>query len=302
MDLDKLKLKTASQLLPAEKDFVRANVDKLNDEDKEAYASFLNPDDVTPEGDEGADDSGQADDQSGEGGQPDESGDDGQGAAADAGGEGAPVTPTAFSFKSEEEAREWVKKVREEEDAAKQAAIDAATTPAEKKYVEDNWKPKSWNEAMTLAVKKAKEEIRAEDEERRVKENYDKFDKQWTDLTKENNLPALTTVKGRQIHNQIIGIMRGYGLTTFKAGYDKWKKIEDPAAQSAVVSGEEGNAPVVDPAKQKMAAQKAAAAKVGGQNAGAGSIKGSASIKAPTSDDLRNKSVNKLIKEGLQGA
>lgn len=302
-DINKLKLKTAQQLNDGEKDFIRNNQDKLNDEDKDAYSSFLTADIPSPEGTEGESSNSEGGSENSAGQESAEGGNESEGEdsrPSGGGGDGSESTG-AFTFKSEQEAREWVKKVKDEDDAAKQKAIDAATTPEEKKYVEDNWKPKDWNEGLRTAVKIAKEEIKAEAEEERIQKNFEKFDREWKTLSKERNIPSLDTVEGRKIHAQIIGIMRGYGLTTFKSGYEKWAKIEGIDVTAGDQSGQQNNETVVTTDKQKISAQKAAAAKIGGQNAGAGSVKGSGSIKAPNAADIRNKSTNKLIREGLAG-
>ena len=302
-DINKLKLKTVSQLDDKEKDFIKSNTDKLNDEDKAAYSSFLNPDIPAPETQEGESAGGEGNGENSESEAPAEGSNEGEGEAPspEGGGGAGSEAPPAFSFKSEEEAREWVRKVKAEDETKKQEAIDAAQTPEEKKYVEDNWKPKDWNEGLRTAVKIAKEEIKAEQESERVQKNFDKLDKEWKTLSKERSIPSLDTVEGRRIHNQIIGIMRGYGLATFKSGYEKWAKIEGVDITNGTEPGEQSTEKIPDPAKEKIDAQKKAAAKIGGQNAGAGTIKGSASIKTPNAADIRTKSTNKLIREGLAG-
>lgn len=295
MDLDAVRLKTNSQLDDNERQFLRDNIDKLTDEDRQAY-DFLT-DNSTPLESEGG-----------------ESTDSESGSAA-----GKSQTPTppqtpsvgeapqAYSFKSEEEAKAFVKKQLEEQQSEKQKAIDAAATPEAKKYVEENWKPDNWNVAMQKAVEFAKEEIKEETRQQEIKKNYDEFDRQWTEVSTEHNLPALDTVEGRQIHNQITHLMVGFGLTTFQEGYAKWEVLT--AAEKAAteniptpnISASEAGAALAKARSDKAAAARKAATKIGGQNAGAGAVKGSASLK-PTAEDLRGKSMTKLIKEGLQSS
>lgn len=310
MELDKIKLKTVSQLNDAEKSYLNEHISELNDEDKEAYAPILNVDDSASAGDAGSGDNGEGGDAAAAGQ------DDGAGGAG-SGGESAggadagahPPTPPTYSFKNEDEAREFVRKVQKEEADAKQRAIDAAKTPEDKKYVEDNWRPKTWNEGLKKAVEIAKKEIRDEEEQKRIKANFDEYDRQWKELSTEKNIPALTTLEGRKVHAQVIGIMQGFGLSTFKEGYAKWEKLSNAEKAEAGTSSGGGKEPspseaaaVLARAKaEKTAAQKRAAGKIGGQNAGAGAVKGSASLK-PSMEDIRGKSITKLIKEGLQSS
>lgn len=279
LNLDKLKLKTSGQLTDTEKDFVRQNVDKLNDEDKSAYADFLQVQETPIEENQPGEQDAAGSETPPEGGN---------------GGETAkpPVTPS-FSFKSEEEAREFVRKQTEENERAKQAAIDKATTPEQKKYVEENWKPKDWDEGIRKTVEIAKKEIREEMEEARQKEIGVKLQKEWEDLAKEKKIPALTTKEGKTIHDNIVKYGVAAGKQTFKEAYSVWERIPKEFGGGL----EPGAKPPVDPseAAKVLAAQKKAASKIGGQNTG--TKPGDSGLKVSYADLHKARSTEELLKK-----
>lgn len=254
--LDELKLKTAPELNDREREFIKQNADQLTDEDKEAYAEFLNTDTGTQKKEEGQNNSSQDAPENNEGQKSQESNTQAQTETT-----GNENKEQVFTFKSEDEARQWVKKLTDEQQAEKQKAIDAAITPEQKKFVEENWKPKDWNEGIGKIVETVKAELKAEADKKAEKEAFEYWDNQWKELSKEKNLRPLTDPEGRKVHGQIVSLIRGYGLDSFKSGYEMWEKIE------AVKNGElppptpsEAGAAL---AKAKLEAQKKAAAKVG---------------------------------------
>ncbi len=268
MDLDKIKLKTAEQLIDTEKEFLRANIDKLNEEDKEAYKDIIippEPETSTPEEPENLETH-------------------------------EPETSTPedkkFTFSNEEEAREFVRKQTEENERAKQAAIDAAKTPAEKKYVDENWRPKNWDEAVKLAVKHAKEEIRKEDEENRQKQISQSLQKQWEDLAIEKKLPDIKTKEGRTIHDNIVKYGIATNKHTFQEAYDVWLKV--PKEIGGGFNPDDKTTLPITPsdAGKILAQQKKVASKIGGQNSGvkpagtAGKISYDKLHKARTTEEL----------------
>jgi len=281
-NLDEVRLKTVSQLSEDDKTFLNQNVDKLTDEDKEAYSSVLSVSEtpVTPE---------------------------------------APATPeipatpeTPYTFKSEEDAKAFVtkqldeKKKKEDQDAKdKQAAIDAAKTPEEKKYVEDTWKPKNWNEGIKTAAEAAADivEQRQKAKEKETEENGKRLAREWGDVSKENKIPSLETKEGRSIHDQVVKLALQHGKTNFKDAYQLWSQTPkefgggyDPIKVAEKIQKDEAEK------KEKAEAEerRKAAAKIGGQNQGAGSIKGSGPLKPMSYEDMK-KGRNKVIKEALNG-
>lgn len=297
MDLDQIRLKTSSQLDDNERDFIRENQDKLTDEDKDAYASFLNVEETSgEEASETVQDS------------------KGQEVPSEE-GEAAPVSPVApepptpptdsFSFKSEEEAKEFIRKQSEENERQKQAAIDAAQSPEEKKWVEDNWKPKTWNEGIKTVKDIVKQELKEEQEEERVKAEGVRLAKEWDEIVAEKQLPNLSTNEGRAIHDSVVRFGIAAKKQNFKDAYEVWEKVPKQFGGGL----DETVSPPADPVVQAQEEQKAkaeaarkAASKLGGQNPGGptGGSRGSSPLKSISYEDLK-KGRGKLIKEALNG-
>lgn len=290
-DIEKLKLKTTSQLDDNEKQYLIDNVDKLNDEDREAYSDFLIADDI-PNTDENT----ITQETTGEENQPtDQAGED-----TGDGGQNNNEPQKEYVFESEEDAKNFVLKVQQEQEAAKKAAIDAATTPAEKKYVEENWVPDDWNVALKKAVEIAKKEIREEDAAvvKKQEDNAKRLENEWQDLRKLHNLPERNTDEGRQIHDGIVTLGIKHGKTNFKDAYDLWSIVPkdkgggyDPVA--AVQEAKKAES------KQKISAQKKVASKLGGQ-APETSVKSAngGNLETPDYNTLHNaKSVGDLLRK-----
>lgn len=312
MDLDQLRLKTASQLSDPEKDFIKENNDKLTQEDKDAYASFLAPEengssDAGDSGDGRTDAGGTVDNGAGNGGEGGSAAGDGGDGGASGAGAGESAQPPAHVFKTEEEIQAYVKEEIAKNEKEKQAAIDAAATPEEKKYVEDNWKPENWNKGISTIKDIVKKELKEEDEAERVKEVGKKLDAEWEELSKEKNIPALTTKEGREIHSSIINYGRASGKQNFHDAYEVWATVpkkfggglETVTAQTDAAAEEKK---VVDEkAKKDAAERRAAAGKIEGQNQGAGSVKGAASLSPISYEDLKQPR-SKLLKKALSTA
>lgn len=245
MEINQLKLKTSDQLRDDERAFLKENIDQLNDEDKEAYADFLGieaapaaeEEMVEPVGEEEA--------------PPVES---------------APVTEAPpVVFKSEEEARAFVEKtVAEKNEREKQLAIDAAKTPEQKKYVDDNWKPESWNEGISVIGKSLKEELKAELKEDAKKEadaelaNQKALRKQWDDVVEKNKLPTLETPEGMKVMNEVVELGKKYGQRTFSDAYELYSQMPMSAG---------GGLDVAAVKKAQGESRRQAAAKVSGNTA-----------------------------------
>lgn len=278
-DLDRVRLKTSEQLDEGEKNYIKENISSLTDEDKDAYKDFLQVQETPIEENQPGEQDATGSETPPEGGN---------------GGETAkpPVTPS-FSFKSEEEAREFVRKQTEENERQKQEAINKATTPEQKKYVEENWKPKDWDEGIRKTVEIAKKEIREEMEEARQKEIGVKLQKEWEDLAKEKKIPALTTKEGKAIHDNIIKYGIAAGKQTFKDAYSVWERIPKEFGGGL----EPGAKPPVDPseAAKVLAAQKKAASKIGGQNTG--TKPGDSGLKVSYADLHKARSTEELLKK-----
>jgi hypothetical protein len=311
MDLKDLLLKTSAELNDDEKKFVKENEDKLSDEDKDAYSDFLNvqPDDAgvgTGAGD-GSDDGNK-------GGGTGEGGDGGNGAGDGTPAPGADDKP-AYVFKTEEEAQKFVRDQIAKNEADKQAAIDAAKTPEEKRYVEDNWKPENWNKGLNTIVATVKEELRQEAEAKAEKEAIEYWTNQWNELSTAKNLPSLETQEGKLLHTQVINLMRGYGKKTFAEGYELWEKVNgvvNPVAPTDAGAGAGGgaddaaqkakdDAKAAADAKAKVEAdRKKAAAKVGGANAGTEKPNNGTSVKPFASYEEMKKTSSRGILKDLQ--
>lgn len=305
-NIDEVKIKPAKWLDDGEKDFLRQNVDKLNDEDKAAYADFLTPDDDTAgTGDQNAA-AGSSDDGNNNGGQGDQAnanaaGDDQSGKDAGAGANANPVNPdTGYQFKNEAEARAFVERTLQEKEAEKQKALDAAKTPEERRFVEDNFKPDNWNEGFKLAVKFAKEEIRAENaaEEKKVADNRKRLQTEWEDVAKVNSLPSLDTQEGRVVHDQILKIAIAHGKTNFKDAHELWSMIPAEKGGGYKVDASTAGAALADAKKAQMSDQKKVAAKVGGQQPAGTQKSAAGSLDVPDYKTLHEaRSVKDLMKK-----
>lgn len=281
-DFEKARQKPAAWLNDDEKKVIRDNADKLNDEDKAAFASFLDtPDDAAGQGE--GQSAGAADAGAGEGG-----GGGGEGAGAGSGdagagdaGAGDQGQPPAFSFKSEDDAKAFVLKLQQEQAAEKQRAIDAATTPEEKKWVEDNYKPKDWDEAYKksaeYAVKLMEEKQEAREKQRQ--DNAKRAEADWQALIKEHKLTDVRNPDGTQnpegvkVHDQIVEIGLKNGKKNFQEAYDLWSIIpEEKGGGYKIAAAAAGTDPAEikkqqeDAKKVQLNKQKDAAAKLGGQS------------------------------------
>lgn len=277
-DLDKLKLKTSSELDSDEKEFIKQNRDKLDEEDIDAYKDFLT--DALPAEDE--EDSSESD-QSG----------DGDGTGEDAGGEKPPVTPETRTFKTEEEIKEFVvKTLTEQQKEEKQKAIDAATTVEEKKWVDENWRPKDWNEGIKTLKDIIKEELK-EDTKKSEREQVEKVElvkKEWDTITKKNKLPKRDTEEGKKILQGVYDIGTKFGQTSLTNSYELWKAI--PTDQG-------GGRDIGAIKKEKANEQRKAAAKISGDSPGGQKV----STVAPKNyQELRGKTQSQLIRDALKAS
>jgi hypothetical protein len=273
LNLDQLKLKTADQLRPNEKEFLKQNVDKLNDEDKDAYRDFLE----TPAPEVNANESVVPE-------------------------VAEPVVPAKAEpepvvFKTEAEAKAFVEKVTAEREAKaaqdakdKQAAIDAAKTPEEKKYVDENWKPKDWNEGIKTAAEAAADilEQRQDKKNKAEKAQREALEKEWDGITEKNKLPARSTPEGQKILKAVFEVGTKYNQRTFTEAFELYSKIPvdqgggyDPAGVAKAAELEKGKT------------RREAAAKVTGASP-------AAATKVPIVKDyqtLHNTPVSKLIRD-----
>lgn len=275
-ELDKLLLRTADQLDDKERDFIKQNVDKLNDEDKEAYASFLTEEE--PEAPA----------------QPETPADPEKPEEPEAPATPAtPEAPTTFTFKTEEEVKEFVKKQLEEEKRLEKEKAEKEKQAAEgKRFVPDGYQPKDWNEAY----KNTDEMIEKKLEEREQKRIAKRLEDEWKDLSKEKNLPSLETTEGKQIHDNIVKFGVAAGKQTFKEAYDVWATV--PKSFGGGFDPEAKKEPTNEPsAEDKLKKQKQAASKVGGANDGT-PARQPGGITLPSYKQVKeSKSTNQLLKE-----
>lgn len=298
LNLDTVRLKMASELDEKEKAFIRENVNDLTDEDRDAYGEILRNGDAAQEENETEIDPGTPDTQTSES------------EASETSTTPEPTestTPSRYSFESEEEAAAFVRKQLEENEKQKQAAIDAASTPAEKKWVEDNWKPKNWNEGIKTAAEAAADLVEERQRARAeaVDKQNQKIEADWQALRKENNLPDIrnedgsVNEEGLAIHNSIVDLAKKHGKTNFKDAYDLWAIVPKDKGGGYEIPASDAGAALAEERKRKANEAKNAAAKLGAQNQGAGSVKGSSSLKPATYEDLK-KPQSKLIKEAFE--
>lgn len=309
LNLEKLRLKTAGQLKDNERTFIKEHAAELTDEDKEAYSVFL---DTAPDagGGEGQPSAGAADAGASAG-----SGGDAGGGGNEGGNPAANGTPSeaqpAYVFKTEEEAQNFVKKQIAQD---KQAAIDAAATPAEKKWVEDNWKPKDWNQGIQTAAEAAVAIM--EEKQKKAAEAADAHNKRveadWQALRTEAKLNDIKNDDGTvntdalKVHDAIVEIGTKFGKKNFKDAYEVYMMVPtDKGGGYVVTPGEtppptpsEAGAALAKQKADKIAAQKKAAAKLGGQNPGSAAQGGGGAGFKPAYEDLKL-SRSKLIKRAL---
>lgn len=297
-NIDELKLKTAGQLNDNEKNYLRENQDKLNAEDREAYSSFLVAEETpAPEGGESTEVTPPAEETPAPEVTP----------APEATPEATP-TPSAtpaYQFQTEEEAKAFVAKQIEESEKAKKAAIEKATTPEQKKYIEDNWNPDNWNVVARKFVDIAKNEIRAEKEQEESEKNAKMYQAQWTELVTEKKVPSLETNEGKKVHKEIVSLMLGFGKKTFKEGYALWEKTQGKAPEATPAPTPTPEATTTETApiteKQKAASARQAATKIGGQNTGKETTSGKAPLKPLTWEEMQSKSKAKILREAING-
>lgn len=290
-DLEKLKLKTADQLDDAQRNFIIEHRSELNEEDEEAYASFLN----VQEDDGNEDSSTEQSDTTTAAANTDTSDDE-----SNNGEEEKPVQESkpSFSFQSEEEAKEFVKNLQKEQEEEKQKAIDAAKTPEEKRYVEENWKPQDWNEGIKTAVKIAKEEIKAEQQEEQRQAVATRLQQEWETLSKEKGLPSDKTPEGKAIHDSIVRFGIAANKQTFTDAYEVWSQVPKAFGGGLEVAVKaEGDKAEQDKKKEQVNKQKKVAAKIGGQNDGQGAGKAGNLPTATYEQAQKAKSTDQLLKE-----
>lgn len=94
------------------------------------------------------------------------------------------------------------------------------------KYVDPNWKPQTWDEAIQVILSKAKPEVveaitkLQKEEAEEIKKKNEEIDKEYEELAKSNNLPPLTTIEGKQMDEQIAKVALRYKLDSYKDAYD----------------------------------------------------------------------------------
>ena len=277
--LEDLLLKTSDELNNLERDFIRENRAKLGEEDIDAYKDWLDADKeievATPE-----EKPEEIEEEPAKEEEPKE------------------VTPEpTFSFKSEADAQEFVRKTQEEA-AAKQKAIDAAKTPEEKKYVEDNYKPNGWNEAYKKVDEIVDKKLRQE----RERQVADGLQKEWEGLAKEKGLPDTKSSEGKAIHDSIVRFGIAAGKQTFTDAYAVWKTVPkeyggglEVAAVAEAKKGDE------DKIKEQGKKQRAAATKLATDNKEVNAKAGKGMLRQPTYEELHNARSTDELLERLGG-
>jgi len=317
MDPKQIKLKMASQLSEADKGYINEHPDQFSDEDRTAWSDVLGSSGTAPAAVPEEPGSGTPAPAASPTPPTPESG-TAPGTTPDPSGGATPPTPTpapaGFTFKNEDEAKNYVKKLFEEE---KQKAIDAARTPEEKKWVEDNWKPKNWNEGIKTAAEAAADIIEQRQvlRAKQVEEHNKRVEADWQALRTEHKLKDIDDPEGVKTHDAIIAIGTKFGKKNFKEAYEVymmvpveqgggWKPKEATPATPPADHPATPATPPVTPSEAasvlaKSKAQKAAAAKIGGKSPDTTAAGGSSPINVPTYNDIHTKSRNKLLKEAL---
>lgn len=280
-DLAKLKLKTADDLEDDERQFIIDHQDELNDEDKDAYSSFLPPEDpkTTQEEEE-------------------------------------PTPPPTdepepkkepLTFKSQEEMDEYFEKkfgsqINEIKSQLPKPQPEPEPKPKpEKKYIEGQ--PKSWEE-FDKAIKQAKEDAKTELVEQLEKEKKEAQTKQqeleqarekaiaglkdeYAKLAEsDKSLPKLDTQEGVKKFEELVKWGSERKQENLTDTYGLWSKI--PVEHGGGLDTQQKK----ELDKKKVEAQKKAAASLSGKG-------GEAPKKERSYQDLKKMDLSEIIEERL---
>lgn len=253
-DLTQLKLKTSEDLDGAEKDYIIQHQNELNEEDKAAYSDFLPREEINSE-------SEITEDKSEEVKEPVEE---------------KPPEPV---FKSQEDVDKYLEEKLAERDAKQKEELSARAEeekqPEQPVFFQDGEKPTDWNDALTRAYNKAKEDAVLEykkmneaekeafkEQQKKLDDANKKIQEDFEKLVKENKIPELDSEEGKEAQRKIIQ----FGIKHRKNVLDAFELLEDiPTDRGGFLSAEAKSQ--VD-AKAKLDAQKKLAGKVGGGNKG----------------------------------
>lgn len=206
-NINYLTLKSADELDDNEKSFIVENIDKLNDEDKQNYASFLpSQDTATPEKIQEPVNS-QVDEQK----------------------------PEAVTFKTQDEIDKYFEEKYGNRLKSIEEKVAPPEVPQEVKYLDGT--PESWDDidkaikkAQEDAVEKAskkleeKEQEKARLEQARV-EAIKTLQGQYSEIAKKDNLPDITTKEGQERFSQLVKFGSDHNKDDINQAYDLWSKI-----------------------------------------------------------------------------
>lgn len=268
MDLKELLLKTAGELEPEERDFIKENKDKLSDEDVNAYSSFLEADETPAQ-------------------------------------EEPPITPPAPEATPEQPAQEEPKvfKTQAEIDAYLEektksnqppapvaptvtpTAYDPSKAPVIRPEVAEKYFPEGYVPAnpveyanrMTAALAE-----QAQIEQSAVEERNRKFDEEYRGIVTKNNLPDPTTEEGQKVRNQIINIGVKYHSQNYQEAFDLYSSL--PPEKGGIFNAA--------PAKPDMTEQKRVAGMTGSGSSGGGDAPKTSGV---SYEDIHSKSMDQLL-------
>jgi hypothetical protein len=285
MDLEVVRWKTADDLDPEEAAFLRENVDKLNQEELDAFAEVLKE----PEAEE------EELEATGTGGEEEEKEEE------EVEEKEEEKKPDA-QYLTKDEANEFVQKALADREAAKK---DAETGTAEEKAAKqeilklfpDGYKPTDPNEfaskiveALTpILTQKTIENIGQMNAAQR--KQFDdanaRLDAEYTEIAKKNGLPELSSEKGQLINGQLATVAAKYGIDNYHEAYELWSKLPAQYGGGFSVADEEKAQK-----KEALKGQKKAASMVG-KSSGEGSTGGKNS--GPTREEIATLDMDKLL-------
>lgn len=275
--------KPSDELLPEEQQLIIDNKDKLNDEDREAYASFL-PYEPKPDN---------TDVVSSADSKPD----------ADKPTEDTPV------FKSQADIDKYLdEKFKERlEKAATPPAPVKTPEPSKEPVFKSDEKPADWNVVSDRIInatikawdeKTARTEAEKEQKKQEAIKAMEGFKGEFNKLASDGKVPSLDTKKGQKMWDCIWKVGNEYGRSNITESFKLWNSLSPEAQNEVAVSLKYKPFTVVETPEQtkqkQKEAQKDAAAKLGH-----GSTKAVVEKKTIDYKTLHNSKLTDLIEASL---
>jgi hypothetical protein len=317
LDFDKVRWKLADQMLPEEVDLIIANKDKLNDEEKAAFADLLDaaepladdPKDVLDNAiNDAVDDPANAEPPAGDPPAPQ--------SAAPVTPEKPVVTLDPTNIVTTADLETYLEEKKKQWDAEGKSKADQKTE-AEKitTMFDSGYTPKDWNEFGVQYLEKISPLIESrvlaklEAQNKTIEENrskmqqtqreiYQRFETEFATLATSKLIPdpKAQPEEYKKVHEQILAIGDAHGKSNVTDAYKLWAII--PVEHGGGLVGA-GKAPV-DPKlaeKARIDAQKIAAGKIGSGRGGVAPVKKGATRSWA---EVHGQSMEDLIESRLQ--